>query len=656
MKNIYPCSVFSPALKFNSVISPRLLILFTLLLTSLISFTQTTYNFSTPATLSSPSGTFVTLATITVDGVSYKLSHLGNGNFTNQSTGGKNNTACLRKEGSGGDFLRIERADGAAFQFYGMWLSSSSMYNPPYYQPPYYNIKYYDQNGNEITSATTVSNNQNDVVTVTQNLKVKYVYVTYNAIMTFLLDDLIVGPAAASPPSVSTTSINQFTNNSCMMGGNVTDEQLASVTDRGVVYNTTGTPTTADAKVQIGNGLGTYSQTITGLTPGTLYYVRAYATNSAGTTYGSQLSFTTASPFVLNRIHYFNTAWVSTASQPTPFTKYVEGWNITATSTGTGLVSVTRLTATTGTGAVGEGVASARAISSTAAEDLVSMSVKVSDNTPFDLQGFKFKYLTKVANTAFGTMTVTGYRNGTAVPGAVASLSNIPQATSTSYAYSIFDLNSNNNFNNIDQFVITATDPASGARLSAIDMDSLAIAPAATLPVKLESFTGTLTQNSCLLTWTTSQEQNSHDIDIEYSTDGIGFRKIGNIAAAGNSMQRKTYSYTHTTLLSGDNYYRLKMNDADGKYEYSQVVLVKKAKGTDVLNVYPNPVNGGQIFVHVSTGTVLPQSFLIVDAAGKTVLRGALTADNQNVDVSLLKKGTYFIIVSNGSSQQITVQ
>lgn len=75
------------------------------------------------------------------------------------------------------------------------------------------------------------------------------------------------------------------------MGGNVTDDGGAEVTERGIVWNTLTNPTTADNKVQIGSGTGTFSQTVTVLPSGTALFVRAYAINSEGTSYGGVESF-----------------------------------------------------------------------------------------------------------------------------------------------------------------------------------------------------------------------------------------------------------------------------------------------------------------------------------------------------------------------------
>jgi trimeric autotransporter adhesin len=95
-----------------------------------------------------------------------------------------------------------------------------------------------------------------------------------------------------SVPTLSTTAISSITTNSASSGGNVTSDGGASVTVRGVCWNTLSTPTTANSKTTDGSGTGVFTSSITGLTAGTTYYVRAYATNSAGTGYGSEYSFT----------------------------------------------------------------------------------------------------------------------------------------------------------------------------------------------------------------------------------------------------------------------------------------------------------------------------------------------------------------------------
>lgn len=93
-------------------------------------------------------------------------------------------------------------------------------------------------------------------------------------------------------PTLSTNTVSNITSTTADCGGNVTNQGAGPVTDRGVCWNTSSTPTILNNKISNGTGTGTFTCNITGLTGGITYYVRAYATNSTGTVYGSQISFT----------------------------------------------------------------------------------------------------------------------------------------------------------------------------------------------------------------------------------------------------------------------------------------------------------------------------------------------------------------------------
>ncbi len=97
----------------------------------------------------------------------------------------------------------------------------------------------------------------------------------------------------AEPPAVTTGSLTNISSTSAVCGGEVSSDGGASVSARGVCWATTANPTVSGDHTTDGFGLGTFSSSITGLTPGTIYYVRAYATNSESTSYGNEVSFTT---------------------------------------------------------------------------------------------------------------------------------------------------------------------------------------------------------------------------------------------------------------------------------------------------------------------------------------------------------------------------
>jgi uncharacterized protein (TIGR02145 family) len=94
-------------------------------------------------------------------------------------------------------------------------------------------------------------------------------------------------------PSISTVEITGITQTTAVSGGNIIDDGGAGITARGVCWCLDPNPDIGDSKSEDGTGDGSFTSNITGLDPNTTYHVRAYATNTAGTGYGSEMSFTT---------------------------------------------------------------------------------------------------------------------------------------------------------------------------------------------------------------------------------------------------------------------------------------------------------------------------------------------------------------------------
>ena len=129
----------------------------------------------------------------------------------------------------------------------------------------------------------------------------------------------------ATLPSLTTDAITGITPTTAVAGGNVTNDGNASVTDRGVVWNTSGTPTDADNKLASGSGTGTFSDTISGLIAGQTYYVRAYASNIVGIAYGNEESFSASC---------FTSAPIIQAATSIGYTNFTANWSVLAGATG----------------------------------------------------------------------------------------------------------------------------------------------------------------------------------------------------------------------------------------------------------------------------------------------------------------------------------
>ncbi len=110
----------------------------------------------------------------------------------------------------------------------------------------------------------------------------------------YLMTPATGSQATLSVPFVTTASITSITTTTASAGGNVTGDGGVTITERGIVYSTSINPTIADTKVIDGTTTtGSFTSSLTGLTSGVTYHVRAYATNGQGTGYGSDSSFTT---------------------------------------------------------------------------------------------------------------------------------------------------------------------------------------------------------------------------------------------------------------------------------------------------------------------------------------------------------------------------
>ena len=110
---------------------------------------------------------------------------------------------------------------------------------------------------------------------------------------------------SAVVPTLTTTAVSLIASTTVTSGGNITSDGGGAITTRGVCWSITTGPTTASSKTSDATGTGIFTSSITGLTANTTYYVKAYATNSAGTAYGGETSFKTAIIVANGLVAYF---------------------------------------------------------------------------------------------------------------------------------------------------------------------------------------------------------------------------------------------------------------------------------------------------------------------------------------------------------------
>ncbi len=182
-------------------------------------------------------------------------------------------------------------------------------------------------------------------------------------------------------------------------------------------------------------------------------------------------------------------------------------------------------------------------------------------------------------------------------------------------------------------------------------------------PIVLSSFTGYKESNKNILNWETATEQNNTGFEIQKSTDGVEFKKIGFVlskAENGTSNYEIKYNFTDALPATGTNYYRLRQLDKDGKEFISNVVVLKSnVKLAEIVSLYPNPVKDN-LNVSVNSSITDKVSLVITDISGKTVIQQNYPLNNgtNNIQVktATLVAGTYLVKITGSDNKEITTE
>jgi hypothetical protein len=181
------------------------------------------------------------------------------------------------------------------------------------------------------------------------------------------------------------------------------------------------------------------------------------------------------------------------------------------------------------------------------------------------------------------------------------------------------------------------------------------------LPVEMIKFVGSKVDVAAALNWATATEKNSSHFEVERSFDAKNFKGIGKVKSNGNSASVKNYAFTDEQAFMNNEavvYYRLKMIDRDGSFEYSNTISI--ANNNEEVNladvkVFPNPFNND---LYIDYKAASNETVALRDMSGRVIytqfLNSADMVHQLNIPSSL-DKGIYILTFSSNSAKSVKV-
>ena len=612
----------------------RLVFFIALLCITTSIFSQTNWNFSTAATLSgSP---WQATATINIGGVSYTITGGINGSYTNVSTGGNGNSAALKKDASGGDAFTISRTDGKRFQFYNLWLKQSSMYPYPN-TPPFYTINFW--NGSTLVKSYTVNSvsDQNSTKVYAENIAVTSVSVMFNALLTYYLDDLTVGPAAPSTDAaLSNLGLSKGTLSPAFASG--TYSYTASVG-----YGTSTINVTPTADDPIGATIKVNGVTVSSGTPQSVALslgdntITIVCTAEDGTTINTYT-------VIVNRSstpdYCVPASDDSYGDDVNTFTLAGEsGTSIVDNNTGSSggydyRSSVPTLKLLQGNSYNGTVTTDGEAYSSTDGEHI---KIWIDYNDDYLFESNELLYQSPALILAGTTLNYNVSVAANANPGN--HRMRVRAVYEDPYDQTNFDGCSDEDYGETQDY----------------NIDILPLNP---LPLTLISLNAVQADNNVNVKWTSSAQVNLDRFEVEKSNDGVTFSKAATVQSKQSSLD-VNYSWLDEQPLQGANYYRLKMVDNNGNFSYSEVVKVTINGKSGFIKVAPNPVMNNELGLQLQNLTTGVYQVQLFDALGQKVFSTTVN-NNSNSSVNIMelpasvKNGVYRLQVTDKKNVYIT--
>lgn len=169
------------------------------------------------------------------------------------------------------------------------------------------------------------------------------------------------------------------------------------------------------------------------------------------------------------------------------------------------------------------------------------------------------------------------------------------------------------------------------------------------VPVTLISFSAAA-NDEVKLSWKTSNETNMKNYEVERSNDGQNFATLGMVAAS-NSSTTSNYSFADNTKENAKVYYRLRMNEKDGSFRYSYIIIVN-GKGRSGISIYPNPATSLVTLSHMAVGTNAFATILNMEGKRLQSISIARGSTQTSFAINQLDAGVYSIQFINDNGIQ----
>jgi|GEM_PF-3745257 len=173
-----------------------------------------------------------------------------------------------------------------------------------------------------------------------------------------------------------------------------------------------------------------------------------------------------------------------------------------------------------------------------------------------------------------------------------------------------------------------------------------------TVPVKLTSFSATLINCKPFINWTTEREVGFDRFEIEKAgDDSFNWITIGAVTATGTLSTKNNYNFkdNDATATARKTFYRLKMIDKNGRYNYSEILPVLVNCGFTEINVFPNPVVNKKLFVSVA-GSTNNTECVLLSMQGQVIVKTILKDGTNQIDLPAISTGDYILSVTSDNN------